>query len=136
MIRLETSLTTLLANLNRTSDNLNALMDEDNRRAVKKTLADLEILSRTLAARSAAIDASSGEHRAHDGKYRAPDRAVAALPQRVERSADAFDRMATEVGGAGTSASGTLDSTRADVQQFTRARRCRRCTSWSPNCAT
>ncbi len=34
------------------ADNLNATMDEDNRQALKRTLADLRVLSRTLAARS------------------------------------------------------------------------------------
>ena len=41
------------------------------------------------------------------------------LLQRVERSADAFDRMANQVGGAGASASGVLEGTRTDVQRFT-----------------
>ena len=58
MVRLESSVTALLASLNRTSDNFNALLDDDNRRTLRKTLADLEVLSRTLAARSAGIDAS------------------------------------------------------------------------------
>ena len=56
MVRLDSAVTALLTNVNRTSENLNALMDEDNRRAFKQTLADLEVLTRTLAARSAAID--------------------------------------------------------------------------------
>jgi phospholipid/cholesterol/gamma-HCH transport system substrate-binding protein len=73
MGRLESSVPVLLAGLNRVSDNLNAVLDEENRRALKHTLTDLQILSRTLAARSA----------------------------------------------AGASASGTLDSTRADLQRFT-----------------
>ena len=41
------------------------------------------------------------------------------LVQRVERSANAFDQMTSQLGAAGTSASGTLDSTRADLQRFT-----------------
>jgi len=58
MRRLDSALTALLANLNRASENFNALIDEDNRRAFKNTLADIEVLSRILAARSAAIDSS------------------------------------------------------------------------------
>jgi phospholipid/cholesterol/gamma-HCH transport system substrate-binding protein len=58
MMRLDTAITALLANLNRASENFNALMDEGNQRAVKNTLADIEVLSRTFAARSAAIDSS------------------------------------------------------------------------------
>ena len=58
MTRLDTAVTSLLTNLNKTSENLNALLDADNRRAVKKTLADLQKLSGTLARHSGLIDSS------------------------------------------------------------------------------
>lgn len=58
MRRLDSAITVLLTNLNQASENINALIDEDNRRAIKNALADIEVLSRTLAARSAAIDSS------------------------------------------------------------------------------
>lgn len=126
MNRLETSIPVLLANLNRVSDNLNALLDDDNRRAVKATLADLAQLSRTLAARSATIDATlASTARTMDAAARTSAKATAIadqlpqLIQRIERTAGAFERMATEVAGAGASARGTLDDTRADLAQFT-----------------
>ncbi|OGS93523.1 MAG: mammalian cell entry protein [Gallionellales bacterium RBG_16_56_9] len=116
MTRLDSAITALLTNLNRTSEKFNALMDEDNRRAVKNTLADIEVLSRTLAARSAAIDSSlTNAARAMENTARLTDE-LPQLAQRVQRSADAFDRMANELSHAGASASGALDST----QQFTR----------------
>lgn len=119
MTRLDTALTALLTNLNRASENFNALLDEDNRRAVKKTLADLEVLSRTLAGRSASIDSSlANAARTMENAARLSEE-LPQLAQRVQRSADAFDRMANEVAHAGTNASGVIDSTRADVQQFT-----------------
>jgi len=55
MVRLDATLTALLANLNRTSESLNAVMDDVNRRAFKQALADVEALTRTLAGRSATI---------------------------------------------------------------------------------
>jgi phospholipid/cholesterol/gamma-HCH transport system substrate-binding protein len=118
MGRLESSVTALLTNLNRTSDNVNALMDDDNRRAIRRTLADVEVLSKTLATRSAAIDASliNAERTMRNTAHftdRLPD-----LAERLGRSADAFDRMATQVGGAGASASSTIDGTRGDLQRF------------------
>jgi phospholipid/cholesterol/gamma-HCH transport system substrate-binding protein len=119
MERLETATPVLLANLARTTDNLNALLDEPNRRALGSTLADLAVLSRTLAERSSAIDATLGNAaRTMDNAARA----TAELPQlvqRFERTADSLERMAGEVAGAGASARGTLDSSRADVTQFT-----------------
>jgi len=42
-----------------------------------------------------------------------------ALVQRIERTAAAFEHMATEVAGAGTSARGMLEGSRADLAQFT-----------------
>mgnify|MGYP001164571264 CR=1 FL=1 len=118
MVRLDSAITMLLTNVNRTSENLNALMDEGNRQAFKTTLADLEVLARTLAARSAAID-SSLANAARTMENTA--RLTGDLPQlleRVQRSADAFDRMAGELARAGTSAHETLESSRTGVQQF------------------
>jgi phospholipid/cholesterol/gamma-HCH transport system substrate-binding protein len=117
--RLETSLPILLAGLTRVSDNVNAVLDDDNRGALKKTLADLALLSRTLATRSATIDAGLADAaRTARNTARMTDQ-LPQLVQRVERSADAFDRMTGQLGGAGTSAAGTIDSTRADLQRFT-----------------
>lgn len=114
MTRLDSAVTVLLTNLNRTSENLNAVLDENNRRAVKNTLADLAVLSRTLAARSGTIDDSLADA-AHALKNasRLSDE-LPQLIQRVQRSADAFDRMSNELAHAGARAGSTLDS----AQQF------------------
>jgi len=110
--RLDTAITALLINLNKTSENINALLDTDNRRAVKKTLADLETLSNTLAARSKLIDSSLVDAaQAMKNTARLTDEMMR-LAARVQRSADAFDRMSNQLGHAGESASSALDSTR------------------------
>jgi len=115
MTRLDAAITALLINLNRASENFNALMDEDNRRAVKNTLADIEVLSRTLAARSAAIDITlTHAARTMENTARLSNE-LPQLAQRVQRSADAFDHMANELARAGAGARGAIDST----QQFT-----------------
>lgn len=114
MTRLDSAVTVLLTNLNRTSENLNAVLDENNRRAVKNTLADLAVLSRTLAARSGTIDDSLADA-AHTLKNvsRLSDE-LPQLIQRVQRSAAAFERMSNELAHAGARAGSTLDS----AQQF------------------
>ena len=115
MTRLDTAVTAVLTNLNKTSENFNALMNEDNRRAVRNTLKDIELLSHTLAARSATIDAGlTNAARTMENTARLTDE-LPQLAQRVQRSADAFDRMANELARAGASANSTLDDTR----QFT-----------------
>jgi phospholipid/cholesterol/gamma-HCH transport system substrate-binding protein len=101
MVRLDSAITSLLTNLNRSSESLNALMDEGNRRAIKHALADLESSLGNTARTMENTARLSGE-----------------LPQlalRMQRSADAFDHMTSELAHAATSASGTLDG----AQQFT-----------------
>ncbi len=113
--RLDSAVTALLTNLNRAGENFNALMDEDNRRTVRNTLADIRVLSHTLAARSAAIDAGlSNAARALENTARLSSE-LPQLAQRVQRSADSFDRMAGELARAGASAGRALDGAR----QFT-----------------
>lgn len=113
--RLETSTPLLLANLARVGDNLNALLDETNRRALRSTLADLAVLTRTLAARSSSIDATMvSAARAMDNAARVSAE-LPPLVQRFDRTADALERMATDVSDAATSARGTLDSARGTL---------------------
>ena len=101
MIRLDSAITSLLSNLNRSSENFNALMDGDNRRAVKHALADLES-GLGNAARTMENTALLSDE-------------LPQLAKRIQRSADAFDQMASNLAHASASASGTLDG----AQQFT-----------------
>src|ERR1019366_2651531 len=55
--RLENVLTSVLANLDRTSNNINAILSDDNRAAFTHALADIAEVSHTIAARKAALDA-------------------------------------------------------------------------------
>ena len=108
MTRLDSTITALLANLNRASENFNALMDEDNRRMLKSALTDIRVLSHTFAARSAAIDSSlANAARTMENTARLTGE-LPQLSQRIQHSADAFDRMANELAHAGASASSTL----------------------------
>jgi phospholipid/cholesterol/gamma-HCH transport system substrate-binding protein len=100
MTRLDSAITSLLTNLNRSSENLNALMDADNRRAVKHALADLESGLGNAASTMENTARLSGE--------------FPQLLQRMQHSAEAFDHMANELARAAASASGTLDG----AQQF------------------
>ena len=133
MGRLETSVPVLMANLSRAVENLNGALDAGNRKALSATLADLATLSRTLAGRAATIDAALADA-AKTAQQTA--RFSAQLPQlvaRFDRTADALARMADDVtetsagarrtlADAGTtfdSARRTIETSRADVAQFT-----------------
>lgn len=112
MTRLDTSVSALLSNLNKTSENINALLDEQNRNSVRKTLADIESLAHALASRQGQIGQGLTDA-AHTLQNTA--RLSDELPQRMQRSADAFDRMADELAKTSSAARATLQST----QQFT-----------------
>lgn len=112
--RLDSAVTTLLDNLNRASTSLNAVLDENNRRALKSTLADLALLSHTLAGRSGTIDAALADA-AHTLKNTAHlSDELPQLAERLQLSADRFDDMSNKVARAGVSVGATFDS----MQQF------------------
>ncbi len=92
MLRLDTAVTGLLTNLNRSSESVNTLLDEENLAVLRRTLANLEQLSGALA--------------------------NAELPQllrHIRRSTDAFDRMANEAARASSSAASAVESVRTEA---------------------
>lgn len=96
MARLDTALTTLMANVNRMSDNINAVLDAENRQAFKRSLNQIEQVTRVLASRSGNIEASMGnaaktlEHSARASAE------LGLLIERAGRSAEAVERLANE----------------------------------------
>jgi phospholipid/cholesterol/gamma-HCH transport system substrate-binding protein len=115
MARLDASASILLTNLNRTSENINALLNDDNRKSIGLTLADIQTLSQTLAARQAAIDSGlSNAARTMENAARITEN-LPKLALRIQQSADAFDRMSAEIERAGISTRTTMGNT----QKFT-----------------
>ena len=118
MVRLDAAVSELLGNLNRSSERFNSLLDDDNRRAIGETLAHLEVVSRTLAARAEAIDSAV---RNASRTMENTARLTGELPQlvsRIERSADAFDRMAEQGARAGAAAAKALDVAESGASRF------------------
>jgi phospholipid/cholesterol/gamma-HCH transport system substrate-binding protein len=120
MVRMDAALTTLIGNLTRSSENMNALLDDGNRAALKQTLASLALVSRTLAARSAEIDTGvANAARTMQNTSRLSGE-VATLVERIQRSAEAFDRMSNEGARAAASAASAVEGARADLRQAAR----------------
>ena len=119
MLRLDAGVTALLTNLNRSSENVNALLDEENRAVLRRTLVSLEHLSGILAAHAGAIDTGLDHaSRTMKNTERLTALANAELPQllqRIQRSADAFDRMASETARASSSAASAVESVRIEA---------------------
>jgi phospholipid/cholesterol/gamma-HCH transport system substrate-binding protein len=119
LTRFETAIYGALAGLTRATDTFNALLSEENRRAIGETIADLRTVSRTLAKRSTSIDAGLANAERTMKSAAAFTGDLPRLVQRIERSAEALDRMADAIAKAGTTATTTLEGSRADLQRFT-----------------
>ena len=121
--RLENVLTTVLAKLDSTSDNVNKLFSAENLAALKSTLADLSTIAGTLAARKDSIDTGiAGASRTFQSSARLSAQLEAQLGpmiERVGRSADAVQKMGDEVAKASESAGKSANSVGGDIKQFT-----------------
>ena len=116
--RLENVLTNVLGNIDRVSDNLNAVFDNDNRVALKSMLADTAALAHALASRQRALTAGiddaarTARLAAQAGKQLGPtlDR-IAASALAVERMADVANKASARAGRA-------ADAAASGVQQL------------------
>jgi len=116
--RLENVLTNVLAKLDSTSNNLNALLSDENRAAFKSALADIAIVAHTIAARKNALDAGiANAARTFENASRATAQAGPVI-DRIGRSAEAVEKMGNEVARTSASAGKTVDSVGGDVQRF------------------
>ncbi len=121
--RLENILTTVLAKVDTLSTNISAVLSDENRVAFSRSLADIAVFTRTVAARKETIDAGiTSAARTFDNSASASaqiDAQIAPLMARIGRSADALEKMGNETAAASTSAGKTVASVGADVQRFT-----------------
>jgi phospholipid/cholesterol/gamma-HCH transport system substrate-binding protein len=116
--RLENVLTSVLAKLDSTSTNINALLSEDNRKAVSSTLADIAVVARTIAARKDSIDTGIVQaSRTFEQTARVSAQAGPVI-ERIGRSADAIEKMGQEVARTSVGAGKTVDTVGADLQRF------------------
>lgn len=117
--RLENVLTTVLAKLDRTSSNIDAMLSVENQLAVKSALADLAAVMRTIAARKDTLDKGiASAARTLDNSARLTSQ-LGPVIERIGRSADAVEKMGNEASEATRTAGKTINSMGADVQRFT-----------------
>lgn len=130
MARIDSDVSALAASVQRSSESLNALLGEENRKALGATLAHLELLSRELAARSRSLDAAVAattktmQNTASASAELAPllaraqaglaamERGATAVERSVEalaRGGAAIERMAERGAQAGSDASAALE---------------------------
>ena len=116
--RLENVLTTVLAKLDRTTGNIDALLSDENRAAVKSTLADIASVAHTIASRRNVLDAGiMNAARTFDNSARATAD-LGPVIKRISSAADAVAKMGDDVSLAGTSVAKTAGSVGADTRRF------------------
>ena len=118
-MRLESVLSRVLASLDKTTANINGVFSDENKEALRRTLADLSTLARTLAARKDTIDtaiADAGRTMHHAADASAQLRATL---DRVGRSADSVNAAAEKMGRMGANADRTVTAVGADVKRLT-----------------
>jgi phospholipid/cholesterol/gamma-HCH transport system substrate-binding protein len=117
--RLENVLTSVLAKLDSTSNNINALLSDENRLAFKNTLADLSAVAHTLAARRQTLDSGiANAARTFDNGARVTAQ-LGPVIDRIGSSASAIEKMANEAERTSASAGKTVDAVGADVRRLT-----------------
>lgn len=117
--RLENVLTNVLAKLDSTSSHIDALLSDENQAAFKSALADIASVAHGIAARKTTIDAGiTSAARTFENTARLSAQAGAVLV-RIERSADAIEKMGTEVARTSISAGKVVDSAGTDINRFT-----------------
>ncbi|WP_313953711.1 MlaD family protein [Accumulibacter sp.] len=117
--RLENVLTSVLAKLDSTSNNINALLSDANRAAFTSTLADIATVARTIAARKDAIDAGMvNAARTLENSSRITAQ-LEPVVKRIGSGADAIEKMGNEVARTSASAGKTVNAIGVDVKRFT-----------------
>ena len=117
-------LTKLLTNLNQLSQQATAVVDEDNRAALRRILKDLSELTQTLAARHAQVDkgilsaSQSAENLAK--MTETMNKQMPMLLERVNKSAGALQVMTEEFARTGKAVSALVQETKPDLQEFSR----------------
>lgn len=117
--RLENVITSVLSKLDNTSNNINAILSDQNRAAFTSVLADMATVARTVAAREKQIDSSIKDAaRTFQNTSQATAQIGPAI-ERLGRGADAVEKMGNEVANTSKSAGKTVDAVGSDVKRFT-----------------
>jgi phospholipid/cholesterol/gamma-HCH transport system substrate-binding protein len=116
--RLENVLTAVLAKLDSTSNNVNALLSNENRAAFSSALTDIAAVAHTIAARKDTLDAGIvSAARTFDNSAQATAKLEPVL-KRIGSAADAVEKMGKDVALAGTNAGKTVDAVGTNMNQL------------------
>ncbi len=121
MRRLESGVMALLADLGETARSANALLGDETRVALQRTVADVQQLVHAFAGRSSDVDAAIGDA-AESLRHAAETSArLPGLVARIGRDAEAVERVADEVGRVGAATRAAVDEASAAAKDASRA---------------
>ncbi|MDD5389625.1 MAG: MlaD family protein [Gallionellaceae bacterium] len=112
--RLENVLTTVLGKLDSTSNNINALLSDENQAAFKSALADIATVAHTIAGRRDSIDAGMASAARTFANTDALTLKLSPVIDQIGHSAMAIEKMGNAVADAGK----TVNSAAVDVKRF------------------
>ena len=116
--RLENVLSTVLASVDRLSTNLNAILDADNRAALKQALADAATVIHAVAAQQKALGQGIADTAATARHLAQASQQLGSTLARIGNSAEAVQRMADTAGQASASAARTVETAASGVRQL------------------
>ena len=109
--RLDTAVTSVLGNLNKTTENVNALTDAEMRASLKRAFANMESMTRALAEQMPALEATLHNAAATSAE-------VTKLAKRLGQTAVAVEKMADDIAKTSGATRGAMDDARSGLNQF------------------
>ena len=116
--RLESVAATVLANLSRVTTSLDAMLDTDNRQALKTTLADTALLMRALSSQRDALNASITNAARITRNTAIASEQFTPTMNRVTAGAEAVEKMAVVFGRAGENADRAVSAASTGIKQL------------------
>lgn len=116
--RLENVLSSVLAKLDDTSNNINAMLSKENQAAIRSALADMAVIARTVATRKDSIDAGLLDAAKTLKNTAKASANIDQLSERIGRAADAVQAMGIEVAKTSISTGKAVDGMGTDVKRF------------------
>lgn len=116
--RLENVLSSVLAKLDDTSNNINAMLSKENQAAIRSALADIAVIARTVATRKDSIDAGLRDAAKTLKNTAKASANIDQLSERIGRAADAVQAMGIEVAKTSISTGKAVDGMGTDVKRF------------------
>ena len=117
--RLESVMTHVLGNVDRVTDNFNAVFDADNRAALKSTLADMAALAHALDAQKGVLTRGIADAALAAQRTASASQSFEPTLLSISRGAQSVERMGDGVSATSLRASRAADSAASAVQQAT-----------------